>query len=371
MIKRNPIKFVDITARYADCRDKIMTKFGQLIDEGAFVGGNAQLEFEQKLSHYIGVKYAIGCSDGTAALKVALLCAGIQAGDNVIVPTNSYIASANAVVHAGGIPVFVDCDQRTYLIELNQVEDNLKTGKVRFVMPVHLYGNPCPMNEVMPLCEKYHAKVIEDNAQAIGASFGVKRTGSFSIAAGMSFYPSKNLGAFGQGGAVLTNDENLAKMARAYAEQGQGGGLNKYRHDVVGYNDRLHSIQALVLDIMLDKVDVFNSTRLQVADWYAEQLPADRLQARTVGGVPVYHLFEYRCDSQKHREAVAKALKQSEIGFGFHYPVPIHKQKAYQSYNDKSLPVAERLAETLISLPMHPFLSKDDVNRVCDTVLGV
>jgi len=364
-----PVKFVDIPAQYADIMENVLAAITEMVHKGAFVGGAALERFETALAEYVGTKFAVGCSDGTAALKLSLLAAGINKGDGVVVPTNSFVASANAVVHAGGRPVLIDCDAETFLLDLNQVEDALRAGKARFVLPVHLYGNPCPMRQVLELAERYGAKVVEDNAQAIGAKLDGRRTGSFAAAGGTSFYPAKNLGAFGQGGAVLTDEKRIADTVRMYVEQGQGS--RRYYHDVIGYNDRLHSIQAAVLVMLLGKLDGFNAARLQAADWYAARLDTERIQKRTRNATPVYHLFEYRCDDAKHRDALAEAFKTGNIGFGLHYPVPIHKQKAYPNDNALHLPVAERLAETLISLPMHPNLTSRQVQRVCDVIASV
>ena len=363
------VKFVDIPAQYADIEDKIISGLADMIHNSAFVGGPALADFESKLADYTGAKFAVGCSDGTSALELALLGCGVQPGDGAIVPTNTFIATPNAVVHAGGTPVMVDCDPETYLIDLNQIEDALKAGKAKFILPVHLYGNPCPMKDVMALADKYGATVIEDNAQAIGAKVDGARTGTFGKAAGISFYPAKNLGAFGQGGAILTRDENVDRIARMYIEQGQGE--SRYYHDVIGFNKRLHSVQALVLGLLLDKLDALNANRLHVADWYAARLPGDRIQKRTEGATPVYHLFEYRCDDIVHREKLADALKAANIGFGYHYPVPCHKEKAYPELNSLSLPVSERLADQLISLPIHPNVTEAEVQYVSDIVGNV
>jgi dTDP-4-amino-4,6-dideoxygalactose transaminase len=365
-LSTNPVSFVDLPAQYADMTEDIVTFVRDTMAKSAFVGGRALEKFETDLADYVGVKYAVGCSDGTMSLTLALLGAGLQKGEKVVVPANSYIASANAVVHAGGTPVVVDCTSDTYLIDLDQTESALKGSDVRFIMPVHLYGNPCPMDEIVHLASKYDAIVIEDNAQAIGAAYNGKKTGGFAHAAGVSFYPAKNLGAFGQGGAVLTNDIRIADIVRMYREQGQGS--SKYYHDVVGYNGRLHSLQAGVLNLLLKKLDDFNSSRSNIAQWYSNKLAADRLQKTTPGATHVYHLFEYRCDSEEHRSELSSRLKSADVGFGYHYPVPIHKQKAYPSYNTMNLPNAERLARTLISLPMHPGLSEEEIGYVCDIV---
>lgn len=364
----SPIAFVDIPAQYGNLRDELLTGIARLIDQGAFVGGPVLEQFEQHLAEYVGTKYAIGCSDGTTALQVALLAAGIKQGDKVVVPSNSFIASANAVVHAGGVPVLIDCTHDSFLIDLSLVEDALRNG-AQFVLPVHLYGNPCPMDELINLCEKYGAFIIEDNAQALGSKFGDRRTGSFGLAAGVSFYPAKNLGAFGQGGAILTNDASVARRARLYIEQGQGEA--RYHHEVIGYNGRLHTIQALILDILLGRLDDWNQARREIASIYASRLLDDHIQKVTAFSEPVFHLFEFRCSSKSERDILAQALRDNDIGFGYHYPVPIHKQKAYWQYNNLSLPVCESLAETLISLPIHPNLAPQDAQRVCDLVVSL
>ncbi|MFA5240269.1 MAG: aminotransferase class I/II-fold pyridoxal phosphate-dependent enzyme, partial [Phycisphaerae bacterium] len=244
------VNFVDLPGQFSDIEGNIIKALTDIIHRGAFVGGPILTAFENKLAQYAGTKFAVGCSDGTIALVLSLIAAGIKKGDSVIVPVNTFIATANAVVHAGGTPEFVDCDKDSYLIDLNQAEAILKKGKTKFVIPVHLYGNPCPMKQIMDLAGKYNATVIEDNAQAIGASVDGRRTGSFGAAAGISFYPAKNLGAFGQGGAVLTSDEKMSKIIRMYIEQGQGG--ERYYHDVIGYNARLDTMQACILERLLD-----------------------------------------------------------------------------------------------------------------------
>lgn len=363
------VKFVDIPAQYSDIESDIIKAIADLIHTSSFVGGPAVANFEIKLAQYVGARFVVGCSDGTNALLLSLLAAGIKGGDAVIIPANTFIATANAVVHAGGIPMFVDCDSDSYLVDLNQVEDVLKAGKAKFLIPVHLYGNPCPMKRVMEIANKYGATVIEDNAQALGSFVDGQYTGTFGVAAGVSFYPAKNLGAFGQGGAMLTNNEKIAEVVRTYVEQGQGS--KRYHHEVIGYNARLDSIHARVLDILLNKLDAWNAARLQAADWYASYLPAERIQRRTAGARHVYHLFEYRCDSKTQRNELSEALKTANIGFGYHYPVPIHKQKAYAGYNKLSFPVAECLAETLISLPMHPSLTKEQVECVCNVITNL
>lgn len=360
------VGFVELPAQYEDISQDILELVKETMKKGAFVGGALLSDFESSLAEYVGVEYAVGCSDGTLSLALALIGAGLEKGDKVIVPANSYIASANAVVHAGGAPVFVDCDPNTYLLDLDQTETALKKRKAKFIMPVHLYGNPCPMHDILEVAERYNAIVIEDNAQALGATIKKKKTGTFGSASGVSFYPAKNLGSFGQGGAVLTNNKLIAETVRMFREQGQGS--VKYYHDVIGYNGRLHSLQAGILNMLLKKLDGFNEARNRAAQSYAERIDSRRLQKTNPHGLNVYHLFEYRCDSNEMRDRLADRLKAADIGFGYHYPVPIHKQKAYAESNNIHLPVSERLADTLISLPMHPGLKEEQVAYICEVI---
>ncbi len=364
--KEGQVCFVDIPSQYAEHREELRRLFERVLDSGQFVGGPVLEGFEQALASHLGVGYAIGCSDGTMALVIALLASGIRRGDRAVVPANSYIATANAVVHAGGIPVFVDCDARTYLMDLEKLEAALKSGGVRFVLPVHLYGSPCAMSCIMAMASRYGVTVIEDNAQALGAVIDGKRTGSFGAAAGVSFYPAKNLGAFGQGGAIVTNDPGIAERARIYREQGQG--QTRYYHEVVGYNARLDSLQAGWLEILLARLESLNERRRAVAVLYRNSLPEARLQQILPGATPVYHLLELECADLEQRSLVAEKLKKARCDFGYHYPVPIHKQVAYATYNHERHENAERLATTLISLPMHPGLLPHEVQRVCDAV---
>ncbi len=364
----DPISFVNILAQYADLTGVLHLAISDAIRKGDFTGGTAVTSFEEELAEYCGVEHVIGCSSGTSALKLALLGMGLEPGDHVVVPTNSFIASASAVVHAAGIPVFVDCDPHTYLMDMAGLEGILQHGSIRFIMPVHLYGNPCPMDAILELAVKYEVSVLEDNAQALGAYYRGERTGSFGQAACVSFFPSKNLGAFGQAGAVLTNDPRVAEIARMYREHGQG--TDRYKHQVFGYNDRLDSVQARVLRVLLPKLDELNQKRRQVACWYRKRLPENRLQVCTPGSTHTYHLLPLRCDDTVQREQLITRLRSEEIGFGLHYPIPIHLQPAWNfpMPRHNTRPVAERLAKCLISLPMHPTMTEDQVIRVCDVV---
>lgn len=364
----NKCAFVDIPSLYKDIQGEIVAALTLMIDNGDFVGGQALSDFEMELAEYTGSKYAIGCSDGTFAVQCALLAAGIKPGDKVVVPVNSFIATAFSVIHARGEVVFVDCCSDTFLLDINQTETALKQG-AKFVIPVHLYGNPCEMDVILDLAHKYNAIVIEDNAQALGAAYNGQKTGTFGAASGISFYPAKNIGAFGQGGALLTNDAMIRKTSRMLTEQGQGE--KRYYHELIGYNGRLDSLQAKVLSFMLKKLDNFIVKRKEIARLYEDRLGVDKIQKKTPNGSHVYHLFEYRCESKFSRERLCEVLKGNDLPFAFHYPVPIHKQAAFLSCNNQSYPFAESLAETLISLPIHPNMSFDHVDEICSHILRI
>lgn len=362
------IKFVDLPAQIALSKAAISKRIGSALDSASFVGGAAVEEFEAKAARYLGVKHVIGCGSGTDALTIAFRAAGLQPGERVLVPTNSFIATAYSVSHAGCQPVFVDVDPDTYLLDANLVEAAIQREGVRKLAIVHLYGSPANMDDLLDLANRYELQIFEDNAQAIGAEFAGRKTGTFGAAGAISFYPSKNLGACGQAGAISTNDDCIAKTCRSLTEQGQFPGDPKYHHRHVGYNSRLQSIQACVLTEMIEHLEDFNNRRRAVAEMYRKRLSAARLQLETPRCKHAYHLFVYRCEDKHARDRVADRLARDKIGFGYHYPIPIHKQLAYADYNHCELPVSERLAETLISLPMHPFLKDEEVEVVCQAV---
>ncbi len=359
------IPLCDLKAQYASIQKEIDDAIKSIIARTNFIQGEEVRLLEKEFAAFCGARFGVACASGTDALHLTLLALGVGPDDEVITSPHTFTATAEAVYYCGARPVFVDIDPRTFNLDPSRLEEKI-TPRTKVIMPVHLYGQPADMDPILEIAGRHGLPVLEDACQAHGAEYKGRRVGSIGAAACFSFYPAKNLGAFGQGGAVLTNDEALAAAVRMYVEQGQGS--RRYYHDVIGYNGRLHSLQACVLGKLLPKLDSFNAARLRAADWYAACLPADRLQRRTPGSVPVYHLFEYRCDDPAQRDRLAAAFQAAGVPFAYHYPVPIHKQKAYPRHNALSLPVAERLADTLISLPMHPGLTEEQVERVCQVI---
>jgi dTDP-4-amino-4,6-dideoxygalactose transaminase len=322
--------------------------------------------FEREFASYCSCEHAVGVSSGTDALKLAYLAAGVGPGDEVVVPANTFIATAEAVTHVGATPVFVDCLAATANMDPSKLAGAV-TGATKAIVPVHLYGQPADMDPILDLAASRGISVIEDACQAHGAVYRGRLAGSMGRAAAFSFYPGKNLGALGDGGAVTTNDAALAERIGLLRNHGQS---DKYTHAVVGYCDRLHNLQAAFLAIKLRGLQAANGARGRAAALY------DRLLADVPGVSPigtradvehVHHLYVVEVEQ---RDRVRAALDAAEIEHGIHYPVPLHLTPAYASlgYGRGDFPVAERLAERILSLPMHPYLSEEQIERVAATL---
>ena len=300
--------------------------------------------------------------NGTDALLLALKALGIGRGDEVIVPANSFVATAAGVVHAGATPVFVDIDPRTYNIDVNQIENHI-SPQTKAIIPVHLYGQPADISPVLELAKLYGLKVIEDAAQAHGALYHGRRAGSMGDAACFSFYPGKNLGACGDGGAVVTSDPDLAQSLRRLREH---GGLRKYEHDVVGYNSRLDSLQAAALHIKLGFLDQRNEMRRRHAESYRELLSdiTGIVTPFVLSGVTsVYHLYVIRVETGS-RTDLQDYLKDHGVQTLIHYPIPIHRTRAFAEFRKHDCPIAEEYAERILSLPMYPELETSQLEYI-------
>src|SRR6266566_7107615 len=298
--------------------------------------------FETAFAAFCEVKHAVGVGNGTDALLLALKALGIGPGDEVITAANSFVATAEAIVHSGATPVFVDIDHKTYNIDVNQIEDHITT-RTKAIIPVHLYGQPADMDSVLSVAKLYGLKVIEDASQAHGARYHSLRAGSMGDAACFSFYPAKNLGACGDGGAVVTNDPSVASAVRRLRDH---GGLKKYEHDVVGYNSRLDSLQAAVLEIKLKRLDQRNELRRRHARTYGELLsPIAGIVTPFVpeGVHSVYHLYVVRIEKGS-RNGLQEYLKDCGVQTGIHYPTPIHRTQAFTRFRAYHCPVAEENA---------------------------
>lgn len=386
------IPFVDLIAPHAELREELLAVFETALRTAGFVGGAAVENFERHFAEFCGTAHCVGVGNGTDALRLALIAAGVLPGDVVVTAPNSFIATAEAISQTGARPQFVDVDERTYNMDpeklrkyieteyyLNRVDGRLLTKDtqqpVTAVVPVHLYGQMADMDSILEIAEQYNLMVIEDACQAHGAEYYSERekrwrkAGSMGRAAAFSFYPGKNLGACGEAGAVTTNDEKIAQKVRMLRDHGQG---RQYYHDIEGFNSRLDAIQAGILDVKLKHLSDWNNKRRENALCYGDLLtPAS--ESITVPYEPswskaIYHLYVIR---SANRDALQSSLSAATIGTKIHYPVPIHLQEAYRSlgYKPGDFPVAERTAAEILSLPMYPQLSFDQQSRVAQEVL--
>lgn len=361
------IPFVDLRAQSSELGKEYRAVFDDVLARAAYTLGPEVSAFEAAFADYCQTEYCLGVSSGTDALKLAYLAVGVGPGDEVIVPANTFIATAEAVSHIGATPVFVDCLADTASMDPSKIEAAI-TAQTKAIVPVHLYGQIAAMDEILAIAARHNLPVIEDACQAHGAELSGRRAGSLGAAAAFSFYPGKNLGALGDGGAVVTNDPGIADRVRLLRNHGQS---DKYTHAVVGYCDRLHNLQAAFLSCKLPHLEDWNASRRATAALYRELL-AD------VDGVsfirvldeclPVYHLFVVEVDS---RDEVRDFLAASEVESGIHYPVPLHLTPAYAhlGYKQGDFPVAERLASRILSLPMYPGMTAEQVEFVAARVI--
>jgi dTDP-4-amino-4,6-dideoxygalactose transaminase len=357
-----PIPFLSFEHMNREIKPEIMTAFEQFFDKSWYILGTAVKDFEAAYAQFNQTRAAVGVSNGLDALHIALKCAGIGSGDEVLVPSNTYIATFLAVSYVGATPVPVEPDIHTYNINPDLLEAAI-TPKTKAIIPVHLYGQACNMTAIMAIAEKHGLKVIEDNAQAHGATWNNQLTGSFGQMNATSFYPGKNLGALGDAGAVTTNDEVLAEKAKVLRNYGS---QKKYYNEEIGFNMRLDECQAAFLSVKLKRINEWTALRQQVAAWYNEYLKdctAVVTPATDPAATHVYHLYVIRTTQ---RDALQKQLAEQGIGTLIHYPVPPHLQEAYQNlgYTAGQFPIAEELAQTCLSLPMWPGMTKEMVLEV-------
>lgn len=357
------VPFLDLYRLNEPLRTEFDLAYRRVMNSGYFILGPELKLFEEEFAQYCEVDHCVGVGNGLEALHLLLLAYGIGPGDEVIVPSNTFIATWLAVTECGATPVPVEPDLPTHNIDSNLIEQAI-TQRTKAIIPVHLYGQPAEMDDIMYLAEKHNIIVIEDAAQAQGARYKGKRVGSIGHSSATSFYPGKNLGAFGDGGAVLTNDEDIAKKLRIVRNYGSEV---KYKSDAIGFNSRLDELQAAFLRAKLRVLDDFNEKRRSVASRYMDQLGDGELVCSMVPShiEPVWHLFVVRSSS---RDEFQKYLSERGIGTLIHYPIPPHKQKCYGEYNSNSYPIAENLAREVISLPMSPEMSTSEIDRVIHVI---
>jgi dTDP-4-amino-4,6-dideoxygalactose transaminase len=361
------VPFVDLVSWAKPSRDEYLAAFAQVIDTGAFVGGPQVASFEKAFAAFCGAQHAVALNNGTDALLLALRALDIGPGDEVITAANSFFATAEAISHAGAKPVLVDVDDQTLLLDLDSAAKHV-TPKTKAIIPVHLFGQMADMERVRAFAAKTNLKVLEDSAQAHGATRAGARAGSAGHAAAFSFYPTKNLGAIGEGGAVTTNDPAVADRVRQLRDHGQAG---RHEHVAIAYNARLDSVQCACLEITLKRLPAATERRRLAAQRYrAKLMDSVRYVTEARDSAPVYHLMIVRVDAAK-RDAIRDALGKAGVATAIHYPTPIHLQPAYASLGQGvgTCPVAEKSVREMISLPMFPDITDAQIDYVAAELL--
>ncbi len=359
------IPFVDLQTQYQGLKPDVDAAVLAVMQRGDFILGRAVVEFEKAFAEYCGAEYCVGVDSGYSALELIIRAYDIGPGDEVITAANTFIATTLAISNAGATPVLVDCDPKTYNLDANKIEAAI-TSRTKAIMPVHLYGQTADMDAILAIARKHNLYVFEDAAQASGARYKGRMAGSLGDAAAFSFYPGKNLGAYGDGGAVTTNDADIAEKIRLLRNIGQ---KVKYFHEVKGFNNRLDTMQAAVLGVKLPHLDGWNENRRHAAAAYAEQLADLPMVTPTTADYAehIFHLYVVRVEN---REPLMEYLKERGIATGLHYPIPIHLQPAYAElgYERGDFPVTEAYAETILSLPIFPELDEVKVAYVTNAI---
>lgn len=370
------IQFVDLQAQYLSIKNEIDSVIAEVISKTAFIGGSYVKSFETAFAEYCNVKHCIGVGNGTDALFIALKVLGIGEGDEVIVPANSFIATSEAVTQTGAKVVFVDIDPKTYNMDPNKLEECIRTrnskpetrNKVKAVIPVHLYGQPADMDPILALAKKYNLKVIEDAAQAHGAIYRGRQIGSIGDMACFSFYPGKNLGAYGDAGAIVTNNDDMAIRARMIANHGR---VDKYDHEIEGVNSRLDGLQAAILGVKLKYLNEWTEKRRKNAYLFNECLKdTDLITPVEISDVKsVYHLYVVRVKKEL-RQKLQEHLKAKGISTGIHYPITLPNLKAYSylKHHGNDFPEATKASEEILSLPMYPELEEKSVKYITEII---
>ncbi len=368
-MNKTQVPFLNLRAQHDPIRAELIAAFEQVLDSSAFAGGPLVAKFEEEFAAFCRARYSVGLGNGTDALWFALLALGVGPGDEVITVPATFMATAEAISFCGAKPVFVDIDETTYTMDPAQIEQAI-TPRTKAIVPVHLYGQMADMDPIMEVAHRRKLAVVEDACQAHGAEYKGRRAGTIGHAGCFSFYPGKNLGALGEAGGVVTNDRALAEKIKVLRDHGQE---TKYHHSVVGWNGRMDGIQAAALSIKLRRLEAGNAARRAHAKHYDQllaNLPGVSTPQVAPQNVPVYHIYPVRVQA---RDQVLGLLNQRGIGCGIHYPKPVHLQKAYAhlGYGPGSFPVSERCANEVLSLPMFPELTPDQVELAASELKAI
>jgi dTDP-4-amino-4,6-dideoxygalactose transaminase len=369
------IQMVDLKGQYLKIKDQVDVAINEVINTTQFINGKNVLNFQKELASYLGVKHVITCGNGTDALQIAMMGLGLKPGDEVITPSFTYIATTEVIALLGLKPVFVDCDPNTFNISVKEIEKAI-TKKTKAIVPVHLFGQSCDMKKIMEIANQHDIFVIEDNAQAIGSDYygfsKSKKTGTIGDIGCTSFFPSKNLGCYGDGGALMTNDDELAQRLKMIANHGQS---KKYYHDIVGCNSRLDNIQAAILRIKLKELDSYIFNRRKAADYYDKYFSKHddlEIPKRDKDSNHVFHQYTLKLNKNVNRDELIGYLSSKNIPAMVYYPVPAHQQKMFSKIHSVTnvMDNTELLSKRVISLPMHTELSIHQQNYIIENVFN-
>ncbi len=360
------VPFIDFSQQYQEIKKEVHVGMNRVFERGDFILGQDEKDFEVAFAKYCGAKYGVGVNSGTDALYLAMAALEIGPGDEVILPTFTFIATALCVSFTGATPVFVDIEPETYNIDPVKIAKAI-TPKTKVILPVHMYGQPANMKEILALAKKHKIKVVEDAAQAHGATYNGKKIGSLGDVACFSFYPTKSLGAFGDGGMIVTSDDAVYERALMLRDYGRVG---RYEHKIKGTNSRLDTIQAVVLAAKLKRLDKWNKLRNAQAAQYEKLLGKDSRIGLPKIKSDRTHVFQTFAVRLPQRDKISEGLKKKDIGVLIHYPIPLHLQEAYQElgYKKGDFPVAEKLCQEVLSLPMFPHLKATQIKYICDSL---
>lgn len=357
------IPYVDLAQSYKKIKKELLPKWEKALNTGIFLAGPNIKRFEKALASYYNIRYTQTVASGTDALLLSLLACRITEADEVITPSFTFVSSAISILRLGATPVFVDIDPQTYCIDPDQIEAKI-TKNTRAIMPVHLFGQSCKMDKIEKLARKYNLKLIEDACQAIGAEFHSKKVGTFGDLSAISFYPTKNLGSFSDGGAIITNNKSLFQMAKNLANYGF---TEKYISDELGYNSRIDELQAVWLSLQLKRLEIVIKNRRRLAKTYIQNLGHLPIQLPYIQDWQS-HTFNVFAIKTKKRDALKKYLEQNGITTIVHYPLPIHRQPAFKNFRNVSLPHSENASKEVLSLPIYPELSQRQQSYICESI---
>jgi len=360
------IPFLDLKRQYRKIKPEIEVAVREVMESGIYIGGDEVASFEKEMAEYTGVKYAISISSGTDALLACLMALGVNQGDEVITSPFTFIATAEVISFLGAKPVFVDIEEDTFNIDPLKIEKNI-TERTKCIIPVHLFGQMADMEKIMEVVEKYGIPVVEDAAQAVGSSINGKKSCTFGNAGCLSFFPSKNLGAFGDGGMILTNDQELASRIRIIKEHGSS---RRYYHSTLGFNGRLDAIQAAILRVKLRYLDSWSEMRRKNADYYNQKLSKHvKVPLQKDGYLHVYNQYSI---CTENRDELVNYLRESGIPTAIYYPLPLHLQNVFQKagYREGDFPVSEKISKNIVSLPVFPELNEEEREYIAETIVS-